>query len=581
MSSVITVEELRGIALLASLGESDRERLCRVAADVTLMAGEYAANEGDDRALFVILEGRIEAVKHTDGIERVVGQRQPGEVFGEFPIVFGTVFPVGFRAAQTTRVMRIAPEDYHAMAAVAPGVGKEVGRLAAHRMSGLRGLQGLAADPPPPRAIVLGDRWDTACTELKRFLDRNQVTFRWLTRDAPDPEEVWGGPLPAEDDWPAIRLIGGKTVVRPHFRRVAELLELGTEADAAEYDTVIVGAGPAGLAAAVYGASEGLRTIVVEREAPGGQAGTSSRIENYLGFPSGVSGDELARRALQQGRRLGAEILVTRSAARIDPATGHVHLDGGDVIRGQTIILACGVAWRQLSLEGFDRLAGKGICYGAARSEAPNTHGLDVHIVGAGNSAGQAAIFFSTHARTVTILCRGDTLQRSMSRYLIDQLATRANIRAMYRTEVAAAHGANSLEAIDVRDSATGETTRLESGGLYIFIGADAETGWLPPEIALDRRGFVLTGSEMRAAGRWTLDRDPYLLESSVPGIFACGDVRFGPVKRVAASVGEGSMAIAFVHQYLKDASQNGRPVEQSGSGAHAATGEATPAAAR
>jgi thioredoxin reductase (NADPH) len=317
---------------------------------------------------------------------------------------------------------------------------------------------------------------------------------------------------------------------------------------------VIVGAGPAGLAAAVYGASEGLRTIVVEREAPGGQAGTSSRIENYLGFPSGVSGDELASRALQQARRLGAEILVTRSLTGIDAATRQVHLDGGDVLGARTIVLACGVAWRHLAIDGFDRLAGKGIFYGAARSEAANSHGLDVHIVGAGNSAGQAAIFFSAHARSVTILCRSEGLEKSMSRYLIDQLASRSNVRVVVRTEVVAAHGDVSLEAIDVNDAHAAETTRLESGGLFIFIGADAETAWLPPEIGLDRRGFVLTGSDVRDAGRWGLDRDPYLLETSVPGIFACGDVRFAPVKRVAAAVGEGSMAIAFVHQYLKDA---------------------------
>ena len=363
-----------------------------------------------------------------------------------------------------------------------------------------------------------------------------------------------GGALPADGDYPAIRVVNGKTVVRPQFRRVAELLGVATEPTAAEYDTVIIGAGPAGLAAAVYGASEGLGTIVVEREAPGGQAGTSSRIENYLGFPSGVSGDELANRALQQARRLGAEILVTRSTMRIDAATRHVHLDGGDVLRARTIILACGVSWRRLSIEGFDRLAGKGIFYGAARSEAANTHGLDVHIIGAGNSAGQAAVFFSNHARSVTIIHRGETLDKSMSRYLVDQLSTRPNIRVLFRTEVTAAHGETSLEAIDVTDNATGETARLESGGLFIFIGADAETGWLPPEIALDPKGYVLTGGDVSAAGRWELDRDPYLLETSVPGTFACGDVRFSPVKRVAAAVGEGSMAIAFVHQYLRDA---------------------------
>jgi thioredoxin reductase (NADPH) len=439
-----------------------------------------------------------------------------------------------------------------------PEVAEQVGKLSSRRIGGSRGLQGLAADPPPPRAIVVGRRWDAACAELRNFLDRNQITFTWVTPDGPNAVEQWGGSLPVDADLPVIRLLDGRSVVRPRLRRVAELLGLGTEPAAAEYDTVIIGGGPSGLAAAVYGASEGLSAVVVEREAPGGQAGMSSRIENYLGFPSGVSGDELASRALQQARRLGAEILVTRTITRIDAASQQVHLDGGGVLRSRTIILACGVSWRRLSLPGFDRLAGKGISYGAARSEAPSTHGLDVHIIGAGNSAGQAAMFFSNHARSVTILCRGESLEKSMSRYLIDQLATRENIRTLVRTEVTAAYGDLSLEAIDVTDGASGETIRLQSGSLFIFIGADAETGWLPPEIELDRRGFVLTGSDVTAAGCWELERDPYLLETSVPGIFACGDVRSAPVKRVASAVGEGSMAIAFVHQYLREA--DGRP---------------------
>jgi thioredoxin reductase (NADPH) len=551
---MVTADEIGRVTVFAGLSVEDRERLCRASADISLVPGEYAAHEGDERALFAVLEGRIEAVKLVDGIERVVGERRPGDIFGEVPLTLGTAFPVGFRAAEATRVMRIEPHDYHAVAAAQPDVAREVGKLAGTRIGGPGGLQGLAAEATAPRAIVVGQRWDSSCADLRRFLDRNQISFRWLESDSPDAVEEWGGPLPSEDDRPAIRVVGGKTVICPQLRRVAELLGLGTEPTAADYDTVVVGAGPAGLAAAVYGASEGLRTLVIEREAPGGQAGTSSRIENYLGFPSGVSGDELASRALQQARRLGAEILVTREITRIDAATRQVHLDGGDVLRARTIILACGVSWRRLAVDGFDRLAGKGISYGAARSEAPGTHGLDVHIVGAGNSAGQAAMFLSTHARSVTILHRGDTLEKGMSRYLVDQVAARPNIRTRLRTEVVAAHGDASLEAIDVHDSAISETTRLESGGLFIFIGADAETGWLPPEIALDRRGYVLTGSDVRAAGRWELERDPYLLETSVPGIFACGDVRYGPVKRVAAAVGEGSMAIAFVHQYLRDA---------------------------
>jgi thioredoxin reductase (NADPH) len=552
---VVTAEEIGRVAVFADLDLAERDRLSRVVADITLVPGESAVNEGDARALFGVLEGRFEVLRVVDGVESVIGERKPGDVFGEMAIAFGMLHPAGFRAADPSRVFRLELDDYHALVAAAPEVGERVALLAAHRLGGSKGLQARASAPAPFRAIVLGHRWDAACVELRRFLDRNQVRFRWLQPDVPADAEEWGS-LPAEGDYPAVRVVDGKMVVRPRPRRIAELLDIPTKPAAAEYDTVIVGAGPAGLAAAVYGASEGLRTIVIEREAPGGQAGTSSRIENYLGFPSGVSGDELSSRALQQARRLGAEILVTRSITRIDVATRQVHLDGGDVLQARTIILACGVSWRHLAIDGFDRLAGKGIFYGAARSEAANTHGLDIHIIGAGNSAGQAAMFFSSHARSVTILYRGDTLEKSMSHYLVDQLATRANIRVLHRTEVVAAHGDTALDAIDIRNTATGDTTTLASGGLFIFIGADAETAWLPPEIALDPKGYVLTGADARAAAQWRLERDPYLLETSVPGIFACGDVRYSPVKRVAAAVGEGSMAIAFVHQHLTETKQ-------------------------
>ena len=343
------------------------------------------------------------------------------------------------------------------------------------------------------------------------------------------------------------------------MRALAEKLGLQTRPRLAEYDAVVIGGGPAGLAAAVYGASEGLRTLVIEREAPGGQAGTSSRIENYLGFPNGVSGDELASRALQQARRLGAEILVTRTVARVDPQSREIFLDGEESVRAKSLILATGVSWRRVAVEGFDKLIGKGIFYGASRSEAGSTHGQDIFLIGAGNSAGQAALHFANHARRVTLVVRGDALAKSMSHYLIDQIAGKSNISARLSAEVVAAHGEDHLESIDILDRQTRAVTRHECGGLFIFIGADADTAWLPAELARDKNGYVLTGDELIKAGRWSHHRDPFLLEASVPGIFACGDVRLGPVKRVASAVGEGSMAIAFVHQYLAQEAARGR----------------------
>src|SRR3954469_24778042 len=466
---MVTTEEVGRVAVFADLDPAAHERLARVAADISLAPGEYAAHEGDDRALFGLLEGRIEPVKLVDGIERVVGERHPGDIFGEVPIVLGTVFPVGFRAAEQSRVMRIEPHDYHSVAAVHPEVAKQVGKLSSNRIGGSGGLQGLAAEPPPPRAIVVGQRWDPACAELRHFLDRNQISFQWMTPEAPGAADSWGGPLPAEEDLPVIRVIDGKTVTRPQLRRVAELLGLSTEPAVAEYDAVIVGAGPAGLAAGVYGASEGLSSIVIEREAPGGQAGTSSRIENYLGCPSGVSGDELASRALQQARRLGAEILVTRTITKIDGERHQVHLDGGDVLHGRTIVLACGVSGRRLDIPGFDDLNGRGVHYGASPSDAAATHGHDVHVIGAGNSGGQAAMFFSNHARSVTMVCRGDSLEKSMSSYLIRQLATRSNITARFRSAIVGAYGDGAIEELDIEDQARGTVERVASGGVYIF----------------------------------------------------------------------------------------------------------------
>jgi len=548
---MLTIDDIRAVPLFSNLAPAELELLARTSADLQLGAGEYAVHEGGDRALFAVLAGKIEVVKTVDGIVRTLGWRAPGTIFGEVPIAIGTPFPGGYRASEPSRVLRVEPKHYYEIAAASPEISLKVGALARERLGG---LQGLAAEPPKPRVVLVGARWDPACSELRRFLARNQISHDWLTADAPELPARWPGARPSDDQCPAVKLDDGRLFHRPAARELANALGLQTGTRSAEYDTLIVGGGPAGLAAAVYGASEGLRTLVVEREAPGGQAGTSSRIENYLGFPSGVSGDELASRALQQAKRLGAEILVTRSVARIDPATREVHFDGGDFVRTHTVILATGVSWRRVAIEGFDRLIGKGIYYGAARSEASVTHGLDVHLIGAGNSAGQAALYFANHARTVTLVVRGDSLEKSMSRYLIEQLRGKANVTVQLRSEVIAAHGSSNLTAVDIRDNTSATVRRHDCGGLFVFIGADAETEWLPQQIARDGRGYVLTGDDVVKAGRWSLGRDPYLLESSVPGVFACGDVRLSPVKRVASAVGEGSMAIAFIHKYLQEA---------------------------
>ena len=552
---MLTVDELASVSLLSTVPASELESLARRAADIHLAAGEYSVHEGEERALFVVMAGKIEVTKRFDGVERTIGWREPGQIYGEVPIVLGGVFLGSYRAAEASRVMRISAQQYYALAGASPDVPKKLGALARERIGG---LQGLAADAPKAKARVLGHRWDAACYDLRRFLARNQVSFEWLTPDDPELDVRWPAPRPSENECPALELAGGETLLRPAPREVAQRLGLQTAPSASTYDTVIIGGGPAGLAAAVYGASEGLRTLVVEREAPGGQAGTSSRIENYLGFPNGVSGDELASRALQQAKRLGAEVVVTRNIVGLDPATRVITLDGGDRLRARTVIIATGVSWRRLAIEGFDRFIGRGVSYGAARSEASSTQGLDVHLIGAGNSAGQAALFFANHARTVTLLVRGDSLQKSMSHYLIEQVRAKANIAVELEVEVEAVHGDAHLTAIDYLHRASGELRRRDCGGLFVFIGADAETAWLPPELARDARGYLLTGSDVSKSGRWSGDRDPYLLETSVPGMFACGDVRSSPIKRVASAVGEGSMAVAFVHQYLQRETSSG-----------------------
>jgi thioredoxin reductase (NADPH) len=316
-----------------------------------------------------------------------------------------------------------------------------------------------------------------------------------------------------------------------------------------DYDVVVVGGGPAGLAAAVYGASEGLSVLLVEKSAAGGQACTSSRIESYLGFPNGISGEELGARAVKQAARFGAEMVMTRKVVKIEPMPDgyYIELDGGSPVQTKTAILAAGVDWRRLKIEGIDRLQGKGVVYGASRMDAPSVVGKNIFIVGGGNSAGQAAVFFSSYAASVTVLLRGEGLPLTMSHYLIAQLDQRHNITVEARTEVVSVDGENALESI--RTSTCGAPPRERSAdALFVMIGAIARTDWLPEALQRDAKGFILTGRDLPD---WEELRAPFLLETSMPGIFCAGDVRHDSIKRVSSGVGEGSMAIAFVHQYL------------------------------
>jgi thioredoxin reductase (NADPH) len=416
--------------------------------------------------------------------------------------------------------------------------------------------------PPFEGVRVVGLRWSPRSHEVRDFLARNQVPYRWLDVGSVETDAEARQVIESlgEDELRHLPLVifpDGERLEQPSTAEIAERVGLRRRAVSEFYDLAIVGGGPAGLAAAVYGASEGLRTVMVEREAPGGQAGLSSRIENYLGFPSGLSGADLARRAVAQARRFGVEILSPQEAAgaRAEGPYRFLRLADGSEIACHSLLVASGVQWRMLDVPGMERLTGAGVYYGAATTEALSCRGEEVYVVGGANSAGQAAMHFARFARRVVMLVRGPSLEKSMSRYLIDQIRQTPNIRVEFNSSVAEVHGGEHLEEVSVHCSESGETNRVPANYLFMFIGAVPRTDWLAGLVERDERGFIPTGPDLTRDGRrprgWPLERDPYLLEASVPGVFAVGDVRKGSVKRVASGVGEGSVAISFVHQYL------------------------------
>ena len=532
---MISVAELTAIPLFADLPPDQLAFLSRAVEDIALVPGEFAVHEGDERALYVVVEGLVHLTKDINGVERVIGPRGPGELYGEVPVMLSMNMPASCVAVEPSRVLKVDVGTFFTLAGMAPQVVATVGALAQGRMEGLKEI---AAETAAPDMVIVGPLLDPAVHQIRTFLGRNRISYE--TQNAP-----------LTPDGPVVQLADGTRLVGPSMREIALAGGLSVVPARDAYDVVIIGGGPTGLTAAVNGAAEGLRTLVVEKFAPGGQAGTSTRIENYTGFPFGVSGDELASKALRQAKRLGAEIVVTRSVEALDPATHTLTLDGGTQVGAEVVLLTSGVEWRHVPIPDIERYVGKGVYYGAARSDSGVAHGTDVVIIGAGNSAGQAALFFSRHARSVTLVVRGESLAASMSQYLIDQISSNRHISVQTRSEVVGLHGAEALEQIDVVDRRTGDVERRDVEVLFVMIGADAVTAWLPDEVARDSHGYVLTGPYARQSGPWSLEREPFALETTAPGVFAAGDVRSGSVKRVAAGVGEGGMAIAFVHQYL------------------------------
>ncbi|RFU21566.1 FAD-dependent oxidoreductase [Geodermatophilus marinus] len=404
---------------------------------------------------------------------------------------------------------------------------------------------------------LVGHRWSAPSARARDLLARNAVPYRWYSVEEPEGRRLLEAAGAGPEQLPVVVTPDARVLVAPSEAELAAVAGLAVDPREQFYDLVVVGGGPAGLGAAVYGASEGLRTVLVEREATGGQAGQSSRIENYLGFPDGVSGGQLADRARRQAVKFGAELLLARDVVSLE-AHGPkrvLQLDDGRRIGAHAVVLATGVSYRSLGVPGVDDLTGRGVFYGSAMTEAAECADRDVLIVGGANSAGQAAVFFSRYARSVCLLVRGPSLEASMSAYLVDQLAALPTVSVRTCTTVAAVHGDGHLEAVTLADGTTGERETVPAGHLFVFIGGAPRTGWLDGTVVRDERGFVPTGPALVTGGRrppgWTPDRDPYLLESSLPGVFVAGDVRAESVKRVASAVGEGAMAVTLVHRYL------------------------------
>jgi thioredoxin reductase (NADPH) len=539
---------LNRIPVFACLNDANLMWLSQQTADLYLEPGEYLIHEGEPTPFFVVMEGITEVLKDVMGRQTEVSEHKPGDFFGELAILMATAAPASVRAKTTCRLARLDPQHLQELIRRSPECSAVILQTLNERV---QEVQKYMLNLPSSRVRIVGSKFDGNCREIRTFLSMNRIPYEWVDRDRSAQLAL---AQPAYD-------VAGLSVVvdesfcishPPSVRTVAEALGFQTAPHHQNYDVVIIGGGPAGLAAAVYGASEGLTVLLVERKAPGGQAGTSSRIENYLGFPNGISGEDLSQRAFRQAVKFGAEVVLTREVQEIIPQPNGAYtigLDCGDRVDTKTVILATGVDWRRLEANGVDRLIGRGVLYGAARAEAPTVAGKRVFIIGSGNSAGQAALFFANYASSVTMLVRGEDLKRSMSQYLIDQIDLVPGIRVETETQLVSADGMECLKEIETRKK--GEPViRRAADALFVMIGANAVTNWLPPQLQREN-GYVRTGREVSDQPGWSADRAPFLLETNLPGFFCVGDVRYNSIKRVSSSVGEGTMAVAFVHQYL------------------------------